>query len=938
MVAFLLTYALFAYFFFIGYGILTFFPTGLKKGTNFLLSPSAGVAAVILPVFCLNRYGVAVKDFALLLAIILFLGAALAIWIKKPVISKKRVFVVGVLSFLTLLVAAWPFLWFGFDWVSIGNDDMANYCLGAQRFFYKRYFDLPNMEDIRNGINYSDAFWFMHVEGGSRAGSELLIAWTWGVVGVEAPRIFMAVITALHVSFGCSVAAFASALTKKRYAWLVSFALFVINPLSIWGVEQQLIGQVGGLMFLVSALVLLFRPVEIHDWSILKKIISAYLIMMGLLIWYPEALPFLGLGGIIYVFTNFWLVVKPVRKYLVLWPALVGVFVVGFMPQYAFTAVKFLMMQSASVGRGVVGDPTALLFPYYLVPTGIPALWGFIPVHLGIPAEPKATLLFIFGVFCTLCLGWALIKEVRKGNAVTGVLIVMFGLWLELYHKRNDFGLYKLAMYAQPFMIALAVSFDWKNFFKRRWMEVSLLGFILTLQCLTAFCYTWRSTGEGMASCVEIFHGSSRKFLSSTKEAFDAIGIPSNKQVYVSTVDNVVIAKLMAFYSRGHRLVFPARDYIGGIASYSSTPALYSDYTEARAKNESSTYIVKKVNFSGLETVFFEPNELKDIYHDGNYEKIAICNSSIFSENGGKIVKIEKKAPAAIFVHSTLGAHYYSGNRKHASFFQVEPDPFLKNYFSSIGRYFLLQVPGYTKGDRMLFDITATQQKQRGCSLPAPLIKGEDGKEIQVSFVGRGAGRLYSAPFSVKEIDGIPYILVDMNVVPETFKNRETLLSHLYGSDILVDMRRLTAFARNISIVSEQEYTALKPPHKIDNLLVDLRNPALQYSGIFEDGWLSEESFFILAPEKNSKFFVLKGMIPQIKKNSDFKTTLTVKVAGKEIAQKELGLGAFEIKIPTENVVNEQRIDLSFSNYQQFAGRDGRYITARINFLGFTEN
>ena len=75
-----------------------------------------------------------------------------------------------------LVFAAWPMFRFGFDWLSFCNDDMANYCLAADRPLNHGFFDGPNMEDFLQGRDYTQAYWFMHVPGNIRSGSDLILA------------------------------------------------------------------------------------------------------------------------------------------------------------------------------------------------------------------------------------------------------------------------------------------------------------------------------------------------------------------------------------------------------------------------------------------------------------------------------------------------------------------------------------------------------------------------------------------------------------------------------------------------------------------------------------------------------------------------------------------------------------------------------------------
>lgn len=231
----------------------------------------------------------------------------------------------------------------------------------------------------------------------------------------------------------------------------------------------------------------------------------------------------------------------------------------------------------------------------------------------------------------------------------------------------------------------------------------------------------------------------------------------------------------------------------------------------------------------------------------------------------------------------------------------------------------------------MVVELTATVMKQFASTLPQPTVQGEN--LVTVPFVGRGSGRVFSAPIIPQTIGGLHYLGLDMGRDAQQFPNHLTGLMLLYGREVHLDPRRLAAFGRDISLVSEAEYQAIKPPYVLSNFPADLANRGLEYSGIYEDGWISERSFFILAPKPDSRYLVIRGMVPKID-TPDFRNTLAVSINGKEIIRQTLGLGVFEVKVPVLNDLRH-RIDLAFDRYQVLPGTDGRPIGGKIEFIGF---
>src|SRR5437867_8230708 len=147
-----------------------------------LLAPVVGVVLTILPVFILSRAGIPVSRFGYPLAIaLLVVAGALAVLVQRPTpfvdLPWRDYAPFAAALLLALLLTGRPMFEYGLDWVSFCNDDMANYCLGAVRFHQHGFFEAPRYSDLMRGADYSLFYWFFHVPGMGRTGSELLIAW-----------------------------------------------------------------------------------------------------------------------------------------------------------------------------------------------------------------------------------------------------------------------------------------------------------------------------------------------------------------------------------------------------------------------------------------------------------------------------------------------------------------------------------------------------------------------------------------------------------------------------------------------------------------------------------------------------------------------------------------------------------------------------------------
>ena len=195
-----------------------------------------------------------------------------------------------------------PMLSFGFDWISYGNDDMANYTMSADRFISNGWYVEPT-EKLILGQDYNSSFYFMHAVNFQRAGAELLIAWAASLFSLTAHEVFMPLIMAINLALLFVVGGLALNLKTSHKTVIVVMFLLTINPLHNLGALYQLIGQVGGLSILIALSIMMFKSFE--NIVSYKSLLAQALLLSSLLIWYPEVLTLLGAAGLIYLILNY---------------------------------------------------------------------------------------------------------------------------------------------------------------------------------------------------------------------------------------------------------------------------------------------------------------------------------------------------------------------------------------------------------------------------------------------------------------------------------------------------------------------------------------------------------------------------------------------------------------------------------------------------------
>ncbi len=929
MDSFLFTLALFAFWGLVGFATIAVFSPRLRVIQGVLISPAIGVAVTILPVFFINRAGIPVKDFGGTLFLALATLAIIALAIKRPVFPVRRLLPILGILVLALFLVARPMLNYGFDWVSYSNDDMANYCLGAARFLNHGFFAAPDLDALYQGRDYSQAYWYLYVPGKVRPGSELMLAFVWGSSGFNAHQVFMPVIMALNLALLSAVGGMVTGVTRNRKAPLIAMSLMAVSPLTSLGSLYQLIGQVGGLALLVPSVSLLLRaPRSLKPWRLFFTSIPAFLTIAGLFVWYPEALPFLGLGWFVYVAICIWQDKKGGLSLLI--PAgIVGILLLLLLQGTIREAMGFLLFQASMAGKTV--DPSDVMFPYMLIPSGISMLWGISVMGGGVD-EPLLSGGIALGLALTLWFVWKLPHELRKASPPAIISLVMLILAVKLFAGNVDFGLFKLAMFVQPFLTAVvAMRLSAMPWVAGKWRVKGVVVALLVLCVSSQMEYVRRSTGEFLGGLNEIPHSSSREMNRQFAELLSSVKA-SSPAGFIADTSHLVMAKYQTLYSIGTSILFPSKQFIRGISG-----AFPSTAKEI-------------IDLGGVSNSFRKDKNLTAEEISRRWMLIANVKYTPFNayaaQNNPKdyfsALPMDKVRNHLTFIDSELGIHYYflpgveQGDRRNTAFFPMEDDPlFAGNSLSGMGRYVLLMGTNTTPGARMVMEATSTVMKTFESALPLPVVYGESAVPLQ--FVGRGSGRVFSAPVQPALSGGLPYLSIDMGRDGKQFQNNATGLMKLYGSDIVQDTRRLTTFARDISLISQEDYLKLTPPASISRFPADLANRNLEYSGIYEDGWISERAFFTLASKPDTRYLLIKGTVPQIDK-PDFRSTLAVSIDGKEVIKHPLGLGNFELKVPVSGNGQRQRVDLAFDRHQVLPGADLRPAGGKIDFIGFVSD
>lgn len=938
MLATVLCLALFAYLSVVGYAILSLL---LDEDPLYLLllSPVIGTAALMLLTFSFNQFGVPIRYIAHALVLVMLAAAGIVLWRWGRRIKIHDFWPYALLICFALLITGWPMLRFGFDWVSFCNDDMANYCLGAERILNYGYFQMPDSRAVA-GTDYTQILWYLHVL--HRPGSEMVLADVARLTGLSPLRIFMPTVLAFLLCQISAAGAMAYAAMRSRLAVWMTLLLVGLSALAAFGALYQLIAQVIGLGMLAGLASLLLRPID--DWlrgSRVKRGILIGLLTTGLVFCYPEVLPFMIVAFGFYLLLTFrsWKARPlPALGILGIGAAVLVVLLNRFLP---FT-VAYIYVQ---LGYVPAENPATTLFPYYMMPSGPVYFWGMHSLGAEFPEQAWMSFLVASSLLLSAAVVALIVRSAKRREAPAVMSLVMLGVFGLLFYKHSGFRMYKLGMYMQPFILT-AVVVGWMSLWRWRIVQVAPLLGLGLLGWKSHQGYAQTSLGESRGGFSEIRGASSTHLV---REFADLLAANPGRPVEMDTY-NIVLAKFLMLEARGRASTFLSSNFLHSFGSYIPSELIgqaRAHRAHALLHANTALYPLRvfdmhaphgepEYDLFNLDTMNVQSEAAAPLMFVGSTGRQAPFNRWYDPEEvagnfrcGG----VEEFPNHLIFVVSKLGQPYYVLGLQQSAIYQLEEDlMFPDRTMASIGRYLLFEVIHPSAKFRMEISLTDSLAGDRQDRLPwAAQVIGISRSPMVMK--GRGAARVVSEPLTPQVIDGHYFLAVDMGTDGTFFNNNVSGLMRLWGRDVRLDHRQMVGFLRDFSLISEDQYQAISPPNSVRQFPNDLMDRNLEFSGIYEDGWLSDQSFVILSQPAAPCRIVCKLLVPNLG-SSQFSTELGMRVDGKEVARKTVGVGDVELSADLPAEAGHRRIDLSFSKMQNFPDPDGRPIAAKVKSIG----
>jgi hypothetical protein len=896
----------------LGWSLIAALEPGMEPLSAMLVAPVVGVALTLLPVFWFNALGLPVTAFARPLALALLAVTVVMMGWRRPSWHGPDALFAAVVL-LALALIGFPTLRFGFDWIANANDDWGNYNLRAIRYLNGGFYQQPSIEAMREGRDYPGFFWFFDVAEGARPGSDLLLAWVSALVGKSPFFVFMPLILAFHGALCFAAASLARSALKTRTALLAGLLATAVAPLSLYAVHQQLIAQVVGLAFTCAMASLTFVP--LHRLRSPGRIGMVAVVSSGYLLLYPELVPFFGLAFVLFHASH---ALEKNWGWERCWPVLAIVPVAGiFLGPYSVDALFYLLSQFQHSATQGTYDGISI-FPYFIVPSGMAVLFGF--SRLGeLFREPWLSISIAAGFVGLAVVVASASLGLARRQSIAFFLIVLLLMVAVLVLQHNDFGIFKIAMFGQVFIwfaiVAMLVRL-------RLSLAIPIyLALFLTLM-VTDMRYLMASLNDGFSTGNSTQNASRGRLLSRLLATGPDAPCDADFETPLPPLIKILAG------ARGCARIFIARPTL--FSRFAAPAALDSDSNPVHNTVQIREFVERafaRLRPASIQLPFDYPplgsNHVVISKPPVEYEKSAVdtVGESIFSAADST----EKNLNRLIFMNSNLGSHYYLPESGVVSIYATEADSmFPGGRFAGVGRYVLFKVASPSKSVRLVLDITRSILGDGEAKLPAATVVGAT--SVPIGLSGRGAARVISPPFSPLMVDGAAYALLDLGDEPKQIPIPRPGLMGLYGTKVPIDPRRMVAFVRKIRLIDADGPASAAAPAGIQKFPADLASPNLEFSGIYEDGWLGEEGFIVLSSACSGKV-VFRGMFPNGLGLSDVDLTLTV--AGGEPLVKHLLPGPFEVVVPADK--GRSRIEFKFSEIGRLPSGDGRPATALLS-------
>ncbi|MBV8246752.1 MAG: hypothetical protein JOZ38_12570 [Candidatus Eremiobacteraeota bacterium] len=965
MLPYLLIVGIVLYLSLIGLALISLFTREIGVKMT-LVSSSIGMGLILPIVLTLNRAGLPIGSFATAFCGI-SLAAAIAVlaW-RRPSLPWRELRPFWPAAAIGAFMSGVPLLVYGFHWLANSNADFLIYELSAAGLAHDGFFNVPPVDQIVSGVNISQNVWFWEILPPNRYGTDAFV----GLVG-SALRM-----DPIYVYNSCSVSSvvmmvFAVGALRTGTEWdrrlpvISALLLAVASPLTLWSVYQQITPEIYGIVAMV-ALVALAQQKDANWRETLTRGVALGCVLSMFSFVYPEISPLFFLGCALCLPFAVWQNRTRVLLFLieVAKPAAVAALTFAVLLNIQlFTlaaSMNFLMTAAQSVSNNGVGP----IF-YYMVPSGFANFFGFVPFGF-YPHDPWFSTAILAGMLCALGIALGALRGLYKGDLSSAMLALVFLLMGYLFWHRSGYVLFKVAFIAQPFLapiVAAAILFladraQTRFRINPAYGVAAACVLIVSSQLYTNYIYLG-TTSDALSNSTPAFaelHAASRDDLLGQIQAI-ADRYRSEDRGYLSDATITQLALIEGNALRGHSLEFSSLDPFVGLYHYAVTRVYklgtivgWPNGTRERARSEAilrnQIIGLTRINMNRLDSVVLhvEPYLAHDFAPPSSTEpargifvetgpKLSIFNNSeMKGDFDVRAVPWDQVRDHLSVVDSNMGhPPDYPSEVGKVAFGPLEPDPFDPGKsMAYFGRSMLLEVLNASPAVRLRLAMSASMNGERYTDLPSVTFVGDS--TVKISNLGYGSARIVTPPMRPYEFSGHKYFLLKLGTRLVRFQVARSGLMRLFGNDIQLDDRLFSVFGRDLSVATDN----LAPPHTLANFPSDLMNPALEYSGIYEDAWMGPRFSVRLSSEQPTDVLRLRFLLNAQAQDR----ILHIAVDGRTICNciERHGSTRWVVYAFPEQQVGDHRITITTRAPHGIGPNDPRPAWARLDSIGFQQD
>lgn len=891
------------------------------------LAPSLGLSIHVIALFTLSRVGMPMSEAALPVLSVLIGLASLILSLRFSRWFSRDSCVYLSLIFLCAVPVAIPLALFGFEWLAFLNGDFAYYSLSAKRFLEYGYSELPAIGLAGSDRDRSLETWRLVNEIGHRAGIDILLASFIAITRLTAHQIFMPLLVALHAIAAVSSGALTFRATGRPAPAFITAALVSLSPMFSLQVTMQLMAQCAGLVFFIAFCA---AYPKLQDAYKTHSVVAATFLVCGVMIAYSEILPFIFL----YVLTTelFFLARRGRLAGFYARTKILGVLLISvllLLSSYAFDAARFVVIVfKGSSSSGAMSSMDGLsLFPYVNLP-GYPAVifgWASLP-------GTSNFILILIGILFLFSILFLISTRVFMEDPAGFVCMIFVIIGAFLFLRGNDFGVFKISMFSQPFIISAVVS--GLSLIVANQAIVVGIFFLYAVSIVPALSRNLERVS--LDDRQAIFPFASSKEIGRQLRELDSYAKQVRPKALVATTLSRELAMIQAYYFTGIPFCWMSQNCFG------------SDGVDAFADRfiKSTTKGGRGNAIQGPSSLFFRSDskgyELDDIWVLGLTGEFSPINRS--TAGIGYRVRLEPVRALSnylVFQNHRFSTSYVSDGWRDGSvgIWLVERDPwFPDTIMAAVGRYHIYQVINPVQNSQLLLSVTANGRPQDGFRLPTPVVVGN--KSLTLPVVGRGSARVLSDPIEVAQVGTNSYVGIDFGR-DGSFFNRTFTPGWFSRLTARADVRRSVVFLRDVSLVTRNSRDDRRAPKRVVDFPGALADSGFLYSGIFEDGWIAEQAYVVLEveQEKGTLILRLRGEIPSIN-GRIFATQVSISINDETVYANRRSSGWVDLSVPvlprmTSN--GSLKISVSCDAVQVLPGGDDRPVCLKLNRIEMLE-